>query len=126
MITNQPTVLRLSVSLPVSANKRLTVRNGELTLTREARDYKTYLGWKCREAGFEPIWGNVEVHMTLYLVTDTRDCDNAAKVVLDGMKEHAYYDDIQVTRLVIEKIIQPDDPRLEIVVTYLSPREQRL
>jgi Holliday junction resolvase RusA-like endonuclease len=126
MITNQPTVQRLSIALPPSANQRMTVRNGVMVLTQRAREYKTYVGWMCRAAHFEPIWGNVEVKLTLYLASDNRDSDNAAKLVLDGMKQHAYYDDIQVTRLVIEKVIQPDDPRLEIVVTYLSPREGRL
>ena len=47
-----------------------------------------------------------------------KDCDNIAKIILDGLNGIAYLDDKQVVRLSVEKIWSIDNPR--VVVQLIS------
>jgi crossover junction endodeoxyribonuclease RusA len=72
-----------------------------------------------REAVQGEPWltGDVEVALSFALPDKRRkDLDNLSKAVLDGMNGIAFADDKQVTRLVLEKHVDPDNPGVHVQV----------
>ena len=57
--------------------------------------------------------------------TKKPDCDNIAKAVLDALNGIAYYDDSQITHLIIRKFYS-DTPRTEIVIRRIGNESNQL
>lgn len=150
MLTPDTTRARICLTLPypISANRywRSFVPRGHtraiVTLSDEAKAYKTEVQWLCRQAGVRrPITGRVCIEVRLYPNRpqdwakraakdpagwdDTVQCldlDNANKVLLDSLKGVAIDDDKWVRRIVSERM-EPDagPARVVVTITPLAP-----
>lgn len=69
-------------------------------------DYKQTIGWTAKSSGCnEPQAGKMQVNAKFFIRLQGRemDIDNLAKSLLDGLNGIAWYDDMQVSRLILEK-----------------------
>ena len=76
-------------------------------LTSQAKYYKPLIYEFFRKAwrGSRPAWGEFAVEIRMEYVGDPPwlDLDNLAKAILDAIKGHAFHDDAQVARLLVER-----------------------
>ena len=87
-------------------------------LTTQSKYYKPLVYEFFRKAwrGARPSWGEFSVDIMMEYVGDPPwiDLDNLAKAILDAIKGHAFHDDAQVARLLVERRA---GEREQIVVT---------
>jgi crossover junction endodeoxyribonuclease RusA len=91
-------------------------------LTTQAKYYKPliYEFFRKEWRGARPTWGEFSVEIGMEYVGDPPwlDLDNLAKAILDAIKGHAFHDDSQVARLLVER--QPGErERITVRVTRL-------
>ena len=76
-------------------------------LTTQAKYYKPLIYEFFRKSwrGARPTWGDFSVEIDMEYVGDPPwlDLDNLAKALLDAIKGHAFHDDAQVARLLVER-----------------------
>ncbi|MBI5940834.1 MAG: RusA family crossover junction endodeoxyribonuclease [Caulobacterales bacterium] len=76
-------------------------------LTTQAKYYKPLIYEFFRKAwrGSRPVWGDFAVEIIMEFQGDPPwlDLDNLAKAILDSIKGHAFHDDSQVARLLVER-----------------------
>ena len=76
-------------------------------LTTQAKYYKPLVHEFFRKEwqGSAPVWGEFTVEIVMDYVGEPpwMDLDNLAKALLDAIKGHAFHDDAQVARLVVER-----------------------
>lgn len=76
-------------------------------LTTQAKYYKPLIHEFFRKEwlGGRPAWGEYAVEITMDYMGDPpwMDLDNLAKALLDAIKGHAFHDDAQVARLLVER-----------------------
>ena len=89
---------------------RETSEGLELTvegLTTQAKYYKPliYEFFRKEWRGARPAWGDHAVEIDMDYVGDPpwMDLDNLAKAILDAIKGHAFHDDAQVSRLLVQR-----------------------
>jgi crossover junction endodeoxyribonuclease RusA len=91
-------------------------------ITTQAKYYKPLIHEFFRKEwrGPRPTWGDFEVDILMEYVGDPPwlDLDNLAKALLDAVKGHAFHDDAQVWRLLVER--RPGER--ERVVVLIRPR----
>jgi Holliday junction resolvase RusA-like endonuclease len=76
-------------------------------LTTQAKYYKPliYEFFRKEWRGTRPSWGEFSVEILMEYMGDPPwlDLDNLAKAILDSIKGHAFHDDAQVARLLVER-----------------------
>ena len=76
-------------------------------LTTQAKYYKPliYEFFRKEWRSSRPSWGEFSVEIGMEYVGDPPwlDLDNLAKAILDAIKGHAFHDDAQVSRLLVER-----------------------
>jgi hypothetical protein len=76
-------------------------------LTSQAKYYKPLIHEFFRKEwrASRPAWGEyaVDIHMEYTGDPPWLDLDNLAKAILDAIKGHAFHDDAQVARLLVER-----------------------
>ncbi len=76
-------------------------------LTSQAKYYKPLIHEFFRKEwrGARPAWGDYSVQIEMEYTGDPPwlDLDNLAKAILDAIKGHAFHDDAQVGRLLVER-----------------------
>jgi crossover junction endodeoxyribonuclease RusA len=76
-------------------------------LTSQAKYYKPLIHEFFRKEwrGARPAWGEYAVEIAMEYTGDPPwlDLDNLAKAILDAIKGHAFHDDAQVARLLVER-----------------------
>lgn len=94
-------------------------------LTTQAKYYKPLIYEFFRKAwrGSRPSWGEFAVEIRMEYVGDPPwlDLDNLAKAILDAIKGHAFHDDAQVARLLVERAAGERE-RIVVSVSKLSDR----
>jgi len=92
-------------------------------LTTQAKYYKPLIHEFFRKQwrGARPSWGEFAVEIVMDYEGDPPwlDLDNLAKAILDSIKGHAFHDDSQVARLLVERR-QGGRERISVRVTPLS------
>lgn len=95
--------------------------NGRAYQPARSREYRSAIRAAAVEAmiGREPLKGEVTARITLFrrfkpTARNFGDADNHAKAVLDGLSGICFDDDAQVTKLVVEKFRDSENPRVEI------------
>ncbi|MES1201862.1 MAG: RusA family crossover junction endodeoxyribonuclease [Pseudomonadota bacterium] len=76
-------------------------------VTTQARYYKPLVyEFFRKEYAIRPRWGEYEVDIRLEYVGETPalDLDNLAKALLDALKKHVFFDDMQIARLLCERV----------------------
>jgi Holliday junction resolvase RusA-like endonuclease len=77
------------------------------SVTTQARYYKPLVYEFFRvEFPMRPRWGDVHVHLRLEHAGEAPrlDLDNLAKAMLDALKGRVFFDDVQVARLLCERV----------------------
>jgi len=135
--------LVVTLPYPVSANRYwrpVVVGKRSMNVpTKEAKDYKTEVGWILRAAGVrQPITGRVKVHIDLYAkrpqdwqkrqrlhgdawddTVQRLDIDNARKVIYDSLNEIAIDDDFWIWSDSAD-VREPDgDARVVLTITQI-------
>jgi len=103
--------------LPPSANRYWRMVNGHMTVSAEAKAYKTSAGWAAKVAGIDVLDGPVAVTLRVYRAQKSGDLDNRIKVILDSLKGIAWEDDSQVTELHAYRYDDKTNPRVEVEIT---------
>lgn len=102
---------------PVPKQSFRKTKNGGYIPVR-VKAWADTVSWKARETIKTPITGQVHVKLFFYLKNNrVVDLDNLSKNVLDGLKNIAFGDDSEVTKLVLTKAIRKDDPGVMIVIS---------
>lgn len=76
-------------------------------VTTQARYYKPLVyEFFRKEFQVRPRWGDFHVEIRLEHVGDAPrlDLDNLAKALLDALKGHVFFDDVQIARLLCERV----------------------
>lgn len=111
MITSkEPSMIKLSLPYPISANKYWRNMRGRMIRSKEAEEFKGYVKAQCLVGKIKPLDGDVAVAIVLHpkckkdgTASATRlDLDNCLKVVIDALNGFAYHDDNQIIRLIAE------------------------
>lgn len=112
--------ITLTLPLPPSANRYWRNVKGRTLKSREARDYALQVGWLCRGADITPITGDVSIEMMIYFPDKRGDLSNRIKVAEDALNGHVYADDKQVKRILAERHIDKQNPRIELRVMEIT------
>ncbi|MET0183305.1 MAG: RusA family crossover junction endodeoxyribonuclease [Caulobacterales bacterium] len=75
-------------------------------ITTQARYYKPLVyEFFRKEFQLRPRWGDFSVHIRLEHAGEAPrlDLDNLAKALLDALKGHVFFDDVQIARLLAER-----------------------
>jgi Holliday junction resolvase RusA-like endonuclease len=113
--------LILELPLPPSANHRYIRRqDGQLALTREARDYDA-LVWAALGRDRPRIPPRTPVSIAVRVMLDRRrrrDLDNVLKQLLDSLGRCLGFDDTWVDHIEAEKLIAPGEPCVIVRVRW--------
>ncbi len=87
-------------------------------MTPAGKALKTAYQWEAKaQWKGEPLQGDIEVSITLYLGTKRRaDLDNFNKLSLDALTGVAYEDDSQIAALHLRRVYDKNRPRLELAI----------
>ena len=88
-------------------------------LTDEAKAYKAALAAACPVVGL--LQGEVSVWIRFVFMDRRPDIDGPIKLVLDSLQGRALRNDRQVADLRVVRAVDPERPRVEIVVEELAP-----
>jgi Holliday junction resolvase RusA-like endonuclease/DNA-binding XRE family transcriptional regulator len=116
--------VRLELPLPPSTNMRyVRRRNGQLALTRAARDYDLWV-YDALGRSRPRVPERTPVAIAVELIVDhrrRRDLDNVLKQLLDSLARALAFDDAWIERIVAEKrVVQGEEPRVKLVVSWLE------
>lgn len=93
-------------------------------LTTQAKYYKPliYEFFRKEWRGTRASWGDYSVEILMEYLGDPPwlDLDNLAKAILDSIKGHAFHDDAQVSRLLVERRAGERE-RITVNVQKLGP-----
>ena len=93
-------------------------------LTTQAKYYKPliYEFFRKEWRGTRASWGDFSVEILMEYLGDPPwlDLDNLAKAILDAIKGHAFHDDAQVSRLLVERRAGERE-RITVNVQKLGP-----
>ncbi|HVY85514.1 MAG TPA: RusA family crossover junction endodeoxyribonuclease [Caulobacterales bacterium] len=76
-------------------------------ITTQARYYKPLVyEFFRKEFQIRPRWGEFDVEIRVEYVGEPPglDLDNLAKALLDALKRHVFFDDMQIARLLCERV----------------------
>lgn len=111
-------ILVLTDPIPAS---RPRFGGGRAYQSARNREYREAVQASALEAmhGHELMTGELECSITLFrrfkpTARNFGDADNHAKAILDGLNGICFADDAQVTKLVVEKYKDAENPRAEI------------
>ncbi len=96
-------------------------------LTTQARYYKPLVyEFFRKEFPLRPRWGDFAVEIRVEHVGEAPrlDLDNLAKALLDALKGHVFFDDMQIARLLAERM-RGERERILIIVTQKAAEEER-
>ncbi|HET9554918.1 MAG TPA: RusA family crossover junction endodeoxyribonuclease [Anaeromyxobacteraceae bacterium] len=109
---------------PVSTNASyIRSKQGRLCKTPEAVAFCGRLQLAARKAmrGAKPLAGSLSVGLTFHFANERPDTDGPIKPVLDALQRIVYVNDRQVRRLVVERAIDKQRPRVEVCVVEVTP-----
>jgi Holliday junction resolvase RusA-like endonuclease len=109
---------------PVSTNATYLRGNGRRLYKSDAAVvFATQLQMAARRAmrGAPPLTGSLEVGVTMVFDSERPDIDGPIKPVLDAMQRIVFANDRQVRRLTVERVVDRERPRVEVVVTEVTP-----
>ena len=101
---------------PVSVNNYLGITKFERKyLTKRAREYKKKVEEICPE--MDLLTSELTVSIKYYFGDKrVRDIDNFSKVIFDSFSGIVWKDDRQITKLILEKFYDKENPRTEVEI----------
>ena len=91
-------------------------------MTKEGKDLKEYYQLEAQiQYKGKAILTDCDMEILLYFKDKRRrDVDNYNKLVLDSLEGIIYEDDKQIQKLIVEKKISAEDPRVEIKISKIK------
>lgn len=89
----------------------------------QTKAWERVVGWTARQVmdGREPLTGDIAVVLEFFRANEIRcDLDNLAKAVLDGMNGICYQDDRQIAEMVLYRLLDRKNPRVEVQIIPLE------
>jgi Holliday junction resolvase RusA-like endonuclease len=113
--TKKDTMFRIVIPcLPETDNHTYLQRGKIRFMTKEARQWKEMTQILCKqEWKKEPMKGELVADVTFYLKRE-RDVHGSSKNLMDSMQGIIYDDDKQFTHVTFHKIMDKQNPRVEI------------
>ena len=110
---------------PIPKARARSARNGRLHYTpSRTREYEATVGVAFIREAFSAGWSRSKRYAVtveaFFADKRSRDLDNVAKSILDGLNGHAYKDDSQVDRLYVFRRLDRARPRVEVLVEVLG------
>lgn len=103
---------------PISVNR---MYKGRRFLTNDGKAIKTAIAWEIRsQVNSEQTKGTVALTILFYFKNGRMDIDNALKALLDCMTGLVYEDDRQIAELHVFKMLDKQNPRIEVQVIELE------
>lgn len=93
--------------------------NGKCTLCKgkALKQYEKDFYIQCDQYRNKNIEGYFELHMRVYFKSQRPDLDNSLKIILDCLQSvKAIKNDNQCTRLIIDKFLDKENPRIEFKI----------
>ncbi|GHG79592.1 hypothetical protein GCM10012319_31610 [Comamonas sp. KCTC 72670] len=119
--------MRLTLPYPPSANTYWKPSKGRgLVPSDEAKAYKADVARVAALAKARPLFGAVQVVVTVYRPRASGDLDNTLKVLNDALNGLAWLDDEQVVRILAVREDDKRAPRAEVHATaarFATPEE---
>lgn len=103
--------MKITLPYPPSTNVNWRTGNGKVYKSDDSKNYRAAVVVAAREAGIEPIDGDVIVSVDVYRPQKRGDLDNRLKVLLDSMIELFYSDDEQVVEIHARRFEEPKKKR---------------
>ena len=107
---------------PIPVNQKYFVVHGRMILSSKYRDTKEAMEWEIKSAikGKKPYTECVSLLIHFYYGDNRkRDIDAYLKILLDAMSEIVYEDDVQIKEMHVFKLVDKEDPRIEIELSPL-------
>lgn len=94
--------------------------HGSLAKTKALKQYEESFFWQCGTVRNKEINEPFEFHVNVYYPSKRSDLDNAMKIILDCLqKVKAIKNDNLCSKIVAQKFIDRDNPRIEFKVFEL-------
>lgn len=113
--------MTFTLPYPPSVNAYLRYTSRGVYLTKQAKQYKTAVGWKLFAQGVRPIKKPEKVVLTVkaFRPRASGDLDNILKVLIDALNKVAFEDDSQVIELHCYRADDRLNSRVEVTVTQV-------
>lgn len=99
---------------PISRNHAYYFGGKRCFMTKAGKEYKEKASDVFRKHFKEPIKGDVVVSLFFYFGDHRkRDLDNHQKLTIDAMNKIVFDDDSQITKMMLEKSYDKNNPRVE-------------
>ena len=96
-------------------------KTGRRFLKKEGVKYKEHIAELIRKHHQVFYWGELGVMIKYYFPNKLRrDVTNYDKALLDAMTKVLYDDDSQIVKITLEKLIDRDHPRTEVVIQEIN------
>jgi crossover junction endodeoxyribonuclease RusA len=116
--------VKLVLPYPPSANVYWRIWRGRPCVSAEARDYKRRVLLMGLTLKLRPLEGPVSLALTIYRPRPAGDLSNRIKVLEDALQGVAFEDDDQVEVIHALRLDDAANPRAEVTVEQLPPRER--
>jgi crossover junction endodeoxyribonuclease RusA len=111
--------VKLTLPVPVSANRYWRHAQGRTYISAEAKAYKAEVGWLARAAGAQLLDGDLSLTMIVYRPAKRGDLDNYTKILADSLQGVLYDNDSQIVRILAERHDDKHNPRVEVEISQV-------
>lgn len=109
---------------PVPKQRPRKGAGGVFYTPAKTQRFEQSVGLAARCAGVRSTSDRLRVEIVAFMPDKrTRDLDNVAKSVCDGLNGIAWADDEQVDELIVRRELDRESPRTEITIEYLEVPE---
>lgn len=112
--------ISLTLPYPPSTNRYWRNVRGRMIVSPEAKAYKAEVGWLARQAGIEPLEGELFVTARVYRPRKAGDLSNRQKVLEDALEGFAYLDDSQIAGYYYTRHDDKKNPRVELEIDVME------
>jgi len=111
--------MKLTLPIPVSANRYWRHAQGRTYISAEAKAYKAEVVWIAKASGAQLMDGDLSLTMIVYRPAKRGDLDNFFKLTLDSLQGIVYSNDSQIVRILAERHDDKYNPRVEVEISQV-------
>jgi crossover junction endodeoxyribonuclease RusA len=111
--------VKLTLPIPVSANRYWRNFRGRMVISAEAKAYKAEVWGLAKEAGAQLMAGELSLTMIVYRPAKRGDLDNYTKILADSLQGVLYDNDSQIVRILAERHDDKHNPRVEVEISQV-------
>lgn len=112
---------------PPSANRYWRNFRGRMVISKEAREYRTRIGYQKSQLPQVKSGARLEINMLAYPPDRRkRDIDNLIKITLDALEKGLGFNDCQVDKLSIERKEVVENGLMNLKIREIKNESQRI